>query len=229
MKQTFLILIGLLKMKRLLTTKIFRLLLGLIMTSAFVGCEKHDILDIRTTYCTVLINGEEYKDAPTLREQLGRHGYPNSTKERIFIYRNQENIAYLQFLLTDNNDKKCYYLFGGIPFPEGETFPLLNKEYSLRYHPEFDMTSIPVDRITKDYIQSFDNQDGIMFIKKHYKLSNEFANSLCPLSGTIIFTEYNPKNKKYKGTWHMKSIDKDGDENYEIVGEFNSCIYRNLY
>ena len=229
MKQTFLILIGLLKMKRLLTTKIFRLLLGLIMTSALVGCEKHDIMDARTTYCKVLINGEEYKDAPTLREQLGRRGYPNSTKERIFIYRNQENIAYLQFLLTDNNDKKCYYLFGGIPFPEGETFPLLNKEYSLRYHPEFDMTSIPVDRITKDYIQSFDNQDGIMFIKKHYKLSNEFANSLCPLSGTIIFTEYNPKNKKYKGTWHMKSIDKDGDENYEIVGEFNSCIYRNLY
>ena len=225
MKQTFLILIGLLKMKRLLTTKIFRLLLGLIMTSALAGCEKHDILDIRTTYCTVLINGEEYKDAPTLREQLGRRGYPNSTKERIFIYRNQENIAYLQFLLTDNNDKKCYYLFGGIPFPEGETFPLLNKEYSLRYHPEFDMTSIPVDRITKDYIQSFDNQDGIMFIKKHYKLSNEFANSLCPLSGTIIFTEYNPKNKKYKGTWQMKN----GDENYEIVGEFNSTVVYNEY
>ena len=209
--------------------KLIRLLLGVIIISALAGCEKHDIMDARTTYCKVLINGEEYKDAPTLREQLGRHGYPNSTKERIFIYRNQENIAYLQFLLTDNNDKKCYYLFGGIPFPEGETFPLLNKEYSLRYHPEFDMTSIPVDRITKDYIESFDNQDGIMFIKKHYKLSNEFANSLCPLSGTIIFTEYNPKNKKYKGTWHMKSIDKDGDENYEIVGEFNSCIYRNLY
>lgn len=209
--------------------KLIRLLLGVIIISALAGCEKHDIMDARTTYCKVLINGEEYKDAPTLREQLGRYGYPNSTKERIFIYRNQENIAYLQFLLTDNNDKKCYYLFGGIPFPEGETFPILNKEYSLRYHPEFDMTSIPVDRITKDYIESFDNQDGIMFIKKHYELSNEFANSLCPLSGTIIFTEYNPKNKKYKGTWQMKSIDKDGDENYEIVGEFNSCIYRNLY
>ena len=205
--------------------KLIRLLLGVIIISALAGCEKHDILDIRTTYCTVLINGEEYKDAPTLREQLGRRGYPNSTKERIFIYRNQENIAYLQFLLTDNNDKKCYYLFGGIPFPERETFPILNKEYSLRKHPEFDMTSIPVDRITKDYIESFDNQDGIMFIKKHYELSNEFANSLCPLSGTIIFTEYNPKNKKYKGTWQMKN----GDENYEIVGEFNSTVVYNEY
>ena len=151
-------------MKRVLTTKLFRLLLGLIMTSVLAGCEKHDIMDIQTTYCKVIINGEEYKDAPTLREELGRHGYPKSTKERIFIYPNQENIAYLQFLLTDRNDKMCYYLFGGIPFPEGETFPLLNKEYSLRYHPEFDMTSIPAGRITKDYIQSSGNQAGIMFV-----------------------------------------------------------------
>ena len=167
--------------------KTFGLLLGLIMICALSGCEKHDILDTRTTYCTVFINGEEYKDAPTLREQLGRNGYPNSTKERIFIRKNQGNIAYLQFLLADNEDKKCYYLFGGIPFPEGESFPLLNKEYSLRYHPEFDMTSIPIDRITKDYIQSSGNQAGIMFIQKHYELSNEFANALSPLSGAIVY------------------------------------------
>ena len=82
--------------------KSFRLLLGLIMICALSGCEKHDILDTRTTYCTIFINGEEYKDAPTLREQLGRNGYPNSTKERIFIRKNQGNIAYLQFLLADN-------------------------------------------------------------------------------------------------------------------------------
>ena len=83
-----------------------KLLLGLIMIYAFSGCEKHDIMNIRTTYCTVLINGKEYKDAPTLREQLRRNGYPNSTKERIFIRKNQGNIAYLQFLLADNDDKK---------------------------------------------------------------------------------------------------------------------------
>lgn len=212
-------------MKRVLTTKLFRLLLGLIMTSVLAGCEKHDIMDIQTTYCKVIINGEEYKDAPTLREELGRHGYPKSTKERIFIYPNQENIAYLQFLLTDRNDKMCYYLFGGIPFPEGETFPLLNKEYSLRYHPEFDMTSIPAGRITKDYIQSSGNQAGIMFVQKHYEMSNELINPLYPLSGTIVFTEYNPKNKKYKGTWHMKN----GNENYEITGEFNSTVAYNEY
>jgi hypothetical protein len=211
-------------MKRVLTTKLFRLLLGLIMTSVLAGCEKHDIMDIQTTYCKVIINGEEYKDAPTLKE-FGRHGYPKSTKERIFIYPNQENIAYLQFLLTDRNDKMCYYLFGGIPFPEGETFPLLNKEYSLRYHPEFDMTSIPAGRITKDYIQSSGNQAGIMFVQKHYEMSNELINPLYPLSGTIVFTEYNPKNKKYKGTWHMKN----GNENYEITGEFNSRVAYNEY
>ena len=165
--------------------KTLRLLLGLIMICALAGCEKHDILDTRTTYCTIFINGEEYKDAPTLREQLRRNGYPNSTKERIFIRKNQGNIAYLQFLLADNDDKKCYYLFGGIPFPEGESFPLLNKEYSLRYHPEFDMTSIPAGRITEDYIQSSGNQAGIMFIQKHYELSNEFANAL--FSPTIHF------------------------------------------
>lgn len=200
--------------------KTSKLLLGLIIIFTLAGCEKYDILDTRTTYCKVLINGEEYKDAPTLREQLGRNGYPHSTKERIFIRKNQGNIAYLQFLLADNDDKKCYYLFGGIPFPEGESFPLLNKEYSLRYHPEFDMTSIPVDRITPNYIQSFGNQTGIMFIQKHYEMSNEFANPLYPLSGTIVFTEYNSKTQKYKGTWHMKN----GDDNYEITGEFNSTV-----
>ena len=200
--------------------KTFRLLLGLIMICALAGCEKHNILDIRTTYCTVLINGEEYKDAPTLREQLGRNGYPNSTKERIFIRKNQGNIAYLQFLLADNDDKKCYYLFGGIPFPKGETFPLLNKEYPLRYHPELDITSIPVDRITKDYIQSFGNQAGIMFVQKHYEMSHELINPLYPLSGTIIFTEHNSKNQKYKGTLHMKN----GNTNDEIIGEFNSTV-----
>ena len=63
-----------------------KLLLGLIIICALTGCEKHNILDTRTTYCKVLINGKEYKDAPTLREQLGKNGYPySSTKERIFI------------------------------------------------------------------------------------------------------------------------------------------------
>ena len=205
--------------------KIFRLL-GLIMIFALEGCDKHDMLDTQITYCTVLINGEEYKDAPTLREQLGRNGYPySSTKERIFIRKDQGNIAYLQFLLADNGNKKCYYLFGGIPFPEGKSFPLLNKEYSLRYHPELDITSIPVDRITKNYIQSSGNQAGIMFVQKHYEMSNELINPLYPLSGTIVFTEYNPKNKKYKGTWHMKN----GNENYEITGEFNSTVAYNEY
>ena len=198
-----------------------KLLLGLIMIFALEGCDKHDILDTRTTYCKVLINGKEYKDAPTLREQLGKNGYPySSTKERIFIRKDQGNIAYLQFLLTDNDDKKCYYLFGGIPFPEKETFPLLNKEYSLHHNPEFDTTDIPVDKITKDYIQSSGNQAGIMFIQKHYEISNELINPLYPLSGTIIFTEYNSKNQKYKGTWHMK----DGNKNDEIIGEFNSTV-----
>ena len=198
-----------------------KLLLGLIIICALTGCEKHNILDTRTTYCKVLINGKEYKDAPTLREQLGKNGYPySSTKERIFIRKDQGNIAYLQFLLTDNDDKKCYYLFGGIPFPEKETFPLLNKEYSLHHNPEFDTTDIPVDKITKDYIQSSGNQAGIMFIQKHYEISNEIINPLYPLSGTIIFTEYNSKNQKYKGTWHMK----DGNKNDEIIGEFNSTV-----
>ena len=64
-----------------------------------------------------------------------------------------------------------------------------------------------------------------MFIQKHYELSNEFANALSPLSGAIVFTEYNPKNKKHKGTWHMKNV----DENYEITGEFNSTVVYNEY
>ena len=85
---------------------------------AFSSCEKINILDIKTTYCTATINGEEYKDVTTVREELGRRGYPFATNGRIFIG-TSNNLAYIQFQLSDANGKICYYLFGGIPFGKG--------------------------------------------------------------------------------------------------------------
>ena len=98
-----------------------------LMVVMLSSCEKNNILDIKTTYCTATINGEEYKDVTTVREELGRRGYPFATKERIFIG-TSNNLAYIQFQLSDANGKICYYLFGGIPFGKEENFPILNKE-----------------------------------------------------------------------------------------------------
>ena len=82
-----------------------------LMVVMLSSCEKINILDIKTTYCTATINGEEYKDVTTVREELGRRGYPFATKGRIFIGTNN-NLAYIQFQLSDANGKICYYLFG---------------------------------------------------------------------------------------------------------------------
>ena len=101
-----------------------------LMVVMLSSCEKINILDIKTTYCTATINGEEYKDVTTVREELGRRGYPFATNGRIFIG-TSNNLAYIQFQLSDANGKICYYLFGGIPFGKEENFPILNKEYHI--------------------------------------------------------------------------------------------------
>lgn len=200
---------------------------------AVSSCEKNNILDIKTTYCTATINGKEYKDAPTVREELGRRGYPFATRERIFINKDK-NLAYIQFQLSDANGKMCYYLFGGIPFGKEENFPILNKEYQIYCHPNFDISDKPDEKIADDYIE-FQVQEtssmypsGILVLKKYSDIISSFYEFPLPLSGIIRFTEYSDANKKYIGNFELQSNDGIDGYHYEIKGEVKSRV-GNIY
>ena len=201
---------------------------------AVSSCEKNNILDIKTTYCTAIINGEEYKDAPTLREELGRREYPFATKERVYIGKNN-NLAYIQFQLSDANGKMCYYLFGGIPFGKEENFPILKKEYQIYCHPSFDISDKPAEKIADDYMEFQAKEtpsmypSGILVLKKNSDIISSSYEMLCPLSGTLIFTEYNKTNHKYSGSFTLQNMESSGSLSYDVKGEFKVLVSFRTY
>ena len=193
------------------------------------SCEKNNILDIKTTYCTAIINGEEYKDAPTLREELGKKGYPFATKERIFIGKSN-NLAYIQFQLYDANGKMCYYLFGGIPFGKEENFPILKKEYHIYCHPSFNISDRPAEKIASDYMEfqaketSSMYTSGILVLKKYSDIISSSYEMPSPLSGTLIFTEYDKTSHKYSGCFTLQNMESSGSLSYDVKGEFRVVV-----
>lgn len=196
---------------------------------AVSSCEKNNILDIKTTYCKAIINGEEYKDAPTLREELGRRGYPFATKERVYIGKNN-NLAYIQFQLSDANGKMCYYLFGGIPFGKEENFPILKKEYQIYCHPSFDISDRPTEKIASDYMEFQTKESssmypsGILVLKKYSDIISSSYEMPSPLSGTLIFTEYDKTNHKYSGSFTLQNMESSGSLSYNVKGEFRVVV-----
>lgn len=200
-----------------------------LMVVMLSSCEKINILDIKTTYCTATINGEEYKDVTTVREELGRRGYPFATNARIFIG-TSNNLAYIQFQLSDANGKICYYLFGGIPFGKEENFPILNKEYHIYCHPCFDISDKPAEKIADNYMEfqaketSSMYPSGILVLKKYSDIISSSYEMPCPLSGIMKFTEYNDAKKKYSGNFVLQSNDGIDGNHYEIKGELKSTV-----
>lgn len=196
---------------------------------AVSSCEKINILDIKTTYCTATINGQEYKDAPTVREELGGRGYPFATRARIFINKDK-NLAYIQFQLSDADRKMCYYLFGGIPFGKGENFPILNKEYQIYCHPNFDISDKLDENIADDYME-FQVQEtssmypsGILVLKRYSDITSSFYEFPLPLHGTLKFTDYNETNQRYKGNFDVHSLDVSSGSKYDVKGELNTRV-----
>ena len=205
-----------------------------LMVVMLSSCEKINILDIKTTYCTATINGEEYKDVTTVREELGRGGYPFATKERIFIG-TSNNLAYIQFQLSDANGKICYYLFGGIPFGKEENFPILNKEYHIYCHPCFDISDKPAEKIADNYMEfqaketSSMYPSGILVLKKYSDIISSSYEIPCPLSGTLIFTEYDKTNHKYSGSFKLQNMESSGSLSYDVKGEFKVLVSFRTY
>ena len=98
----------------------------------FVSCKKIN-WDSEIFLCGATINGASCKDVTTLYKDLFEGLImPFNNKKRIQIER--DSIAYLQFRLVSCQDPKvCFYIYGGIAFDKNEAFPLVNKIYNISY------------------------------------------------------------------------------------------------
>ena len=179
------------------------------------SCKEIDILELKTTYCEVSINGVDYKDEATLRENIGYRGYPNSTKERFWL---ENNIAYFQFKL-ENENREIFHLWGGIDYRKN-VFPELNKKYVFDYNQDFNISNVNDDKLIDEYWKYKNNEDlsninGIAYLKGINK-----SNTTIPLTGYLIFTEYEKNNHRYKGTLFFKDV----KNKYNLSGEVNINI-----
>jgi len=196
----------------------------------FYGCKQDDKLDSKHYFCESKINGISYNDFSTLRELSEEEvSYPFSANERITV-NNKKAIAHLQFKLgNENNKEDSCQLYGGIAFPKGEKFPLLNKEYTINYNHDFETDKLS-DLIEYDYLYNQRKKAlgtlpiGLILLK--YKDKNgEWMEHEISLKGKLIFKSYNSKNHKYKGSFRLHRDSYEGDEReFKISGEFNVNI-----
>ncbi|MDC2222803.1 hypothetical protein [Bacteroides thetaiotaomicron] len=190
------------------------------------SCKRHEILNQEFIFCEATINDVQYKDASTFGELLGYQTLPFATKERFFIER--DTIAYLQFKLVNGNDPNdFYYLFGGITYPENEKFPLLNKEYVIKYSQEFETDkSAAIEFEHYLYEQRRNNPSSlpfgvIMLEENKYWAMNDYIS----LKGSVTFESYNAKNNKYQGYFQLyKEADELGIKDYVIIGQFDVLV-----
>lgn len=199
-------------MRLLCIAFLFQTLLG--------SCQWHDILDSEFIFCEATKNGISYKDASTVRKSLGYERLPFARKKRFFI--GYDSVAYLQFRLTNINiPDDCLYLFGGIVYPENEKFPLLNKEYIIKYNQEFETNKSAAYNFAEYlYEQRKNNKNslpiGIILLNEE---NGEYTNSL---EGKLIFNSYNSKNHTYQGYFQLYREDREfGYRNYTIIGQFD--------
>ena len=154
------------------------LYISIILLMSLGSCKRHEILNQEFIFCEATINNVQYKDASTFKELLGYQALPFATKERFFI--GYDTIAYLQFKLVNNNDPNdFYYLFGGITYPKNEEFPLLNKEYIIKYNQNFETDKfIAVELEHYLYEQRKNNPNilpfGVILLEKDKGLGDKF-------------------------------------------------------
>jgi hypothetical protein len=190
------------------------------------SCKRYDILNQEFIFCEATINGAQYKDTSTFKELLGFQALPFGAKQRFFIAR--DTIAYLQFKLVNINDPNdLYYLFGGIAYPENEKFPLLNKEYVIKYNQEFETDkSAAMEFEHYLYEQRRNNSSSLPFgviILEKSKLWT--MNDYISLKGGLTFESYNARNNKYQGHFQLyKEADELGIKDYIIIGQFDLSV-----
>jgi len=203
------------------------LYISIIFLMSLGSCKRHEILNQEFRFCEATINNVQYKDASTFKELLGYQALPFATKERFFI--GYDTIAYLQFKLVNNNDSNdFYYLFGGITYPKNEGFPLLNKEYIIKYNQDFETDKfIAVELEHYLYEQRKNNPNilpfGVILLEKDKGLG--YKNDYISLKGSMIFESYNTKNNKYQGHFQLyKKADDLGYKDYAIIGQFDVVV-----
>ena len=120
------------------------------------------------------------------------------------------------------------FVFGALA--DGENFPVLNKEYRIYCHPNFDITGREEEKIADDYLE-FQTKEtssmypsGILVLKKYSDITSSSYETPHSLSGIIRFTEFNQTNKKYSGNFTLQGNDDIEGKHYRIEGELKSIV-----
>lgn len=117
---------------------------------------------------------------------------------------------------------------GGITYPKNEEFPLLNKEYIIKYNQDFETDKfIAVELEHYLYEQRKNNPNilpfGVILLEKDKGLGDK--NDYISLNGNMIFESYNTKNNKYQGHFQLyKKADDLGFKDYAIMGQFDVVV-----
>lgn len=196
----------------------------------FVSCKKIN-WDSEIFLCGATINGASCKDVTTLYKDLFEGLImPFNNKKRIQIER--DSIAYLQFRLVSCQDPKvCFYIYGGIAFDKNEAFPLVNKIYNISYDSKLDREWMFYGDELRPYMAEHRSQGtmqspyGVMMLLD-YKEPGEEGYGNYSLSGTLVFTSYNPKNQKCVGHFKLSNEHIEGMSNvYSVEGQFNANLF----
>lgn len=205
---------------------IFAFILSLVL---FASCKK-DWLDSEIFLCGATINGTSYKDVTTVREDLFIGVFmPFNNKIRVQIQR--DTIVYLQFRLISNQEpKECFYLYGGIVFDKKGKFPLLNKVYEINYEPKFNTLWCQNVDLQHYLAERRDNGTaqlpfGVIIIENLKEPGEEISGSYS-LAGTLIFDSYNPKTRQCEGHFKLSNELAEGvAQTYLVEGRFKTEIY----
>lgn len=201
--------------------------ISIILLLLLGSCKRHEILNQEFIFCESTINNVQYKDASTFEELLGYQALPFTTKERFFI--GYDTIAYLQFKLVNINDPNdFYYLFGGITYPKNEEFPLLNKEYIIKYNQDFETDKFVAFEFEHYLNEQRKNNPNILPFGTILLEKNKgwgYKNDYISLKGKMTFESYNAKHHKYKGQFQLyKEADNLGLKDYAIIGQFDVVV-----
>ena len=68
----------------------------------------------------------------------------------------------------------------------------------------------------------------MVVLKKNSDIISSSYEMPCPLSGPLIFTEYDKTNHKYSGSFTLQNMESSGSLSYDVKGELKVHIQNNL-
>lgn len=189
-----------------------------------VGCKKVDILSLKTNYGEAMVNGVKLYDYATVEEKLASSMAPR-LMPLADLFKNGD-IFYLQTTLRkedESDPSNFWFILMGIP--ADDSFPVLNKEYSIVFNENVDYGSV---HNSFEYTHELNNLpdsgkgDEPIGIAGISTPTSGFE--LIPLTGKICMYKYDNKSGIYYFHYTLESIVSHESEKCTIEGDFHKEI-----